>query len=106
MPEITFILDDGTEQTVEANSGSTVMQAAIDNGIEAMVAECGGACACATCHCYIEQPWQDKVNPASQMETDMLDCAVEPNEYSRLGCQVTLTDELNGIAVKLPASQY
>lgn len=106
MPEITFILDDGTEQTLDVKAGTTVMQAAIDNGIDAMVAECGGACACATCHCFIEQPWQDQVNQPSQMEADMLDCAVDPSEFSRLGCQIPIGDDLSGIVVKLPASQY
>jgi len=106
MPVITFIQLDGTHRVIDVSSGTTVMQAARDNGVAGIEAECGGACACATCHCYIEEGWFDRLEPRSDVEEGMLDCVVEPAPNSRLGCQVTLTDALSGITVRIPKSQY
>lgn len=106
MPRILFISHDGTETEVDAAVGTSVMQAAVNNGIDAMIAECGGACSCATCHCYVEDQWQDRVSPASSTEMDMLDCVVNPQANSRLGCQIVMTDALDGLVVRLPESQY
>ncbi|GAB3378734.1 (2Fe-2S)-binding protein [Spongiibacter taiwanensis] len=106
MPSIKFITHDGNEYDVEAESGTSVMQAALDNGIDAVLAECGGACSCATCHCYIDENWTDKVGAAEDIEKDMLSCVLDPQDNSRLSCQVKVTDELDGLVVRLPESQY
>ena len=82
------------------------MQGAVDNMIDGILAECGGCCSCATCHCYIEESWQDKVDPASDMETDLLDCVTDPKDTSRLSCQIKVTDALDGLIVHLPESQF
>lgn len=106
MPQITFISHDGNVQEAEATAGSTVMQVAVDNMIEGIVAECGGACACATCHCYLDAEWFSKLPEASELEVDMIECAVSPSEYSRLGCQLVITDAMDGMTVRLPESQH
>lgn len=106
MAKITYIEADGTEYTVDVKNGESVMQAAVDNDISGIVAECGGACACATCHCYIDEQWTDKIPSAKDLEQDMLECAAEPQDNSRLSCQITVTDELDGLIVRLPESQY
>jgi len=106
MPVITFVEANGTSHEVQAETGHTLMQTAIDNMIDGIVAECGGSCSCATCHCYIDPAWMDKVGQASGMEQDMLECVIEPKDNSRLSCQVVITDELDGLTVTLPASQY
>lgn len=106
MPSVKFIAVDGTEHVVQVAAGSNVMQAARDNDIAGIEGECGGACACATCHCYVEEGWLDKVEPASSAETGMIDCVVDPQPNSRLGCQITITEALDGLVVRLPKSQY
>jgi len=106
MPQVTYISHDGTAREVEAQSGSTLMQTAVDNMIEGIVAECGGACACATCHCYLDADGISKVPAAEELEIDMLECAVEPTEQSRLSCQVVVTDAMDGLIVRLPESQH
>ncbi|MGV6806859.1 MAG: 2Fe-2S iron-sulfur cluster-binding protein [bacterium] len=106
MPVVNFVDHDGNQFEANVEAGTSIMNAAIDNGIDGILAECGGACSCATCHCYIDDAWFEKVGPASELEQEMLDCAVEPKETSRLGCQVPVTDELDGIVVHLPESQY
>lgn len=105
MTLIKFITHEGNEYEANVNVGDTIMNAAIDNGIDGIVAECGGACSCATCHCYIDEAWQDKLSPAEGMESEMLECAVDPKPNSRLSCQITMTEALDGIVVHLPASQ-
>lgn len=106
MTQIIFETADGAQYEVEVTNGTTLMQAAVDNGIDAIVAECGGACSCATCHCYIEESFMDKIPAAGDVENSMLDYAMDPQDNSRLSCQVEITDALNGMRVKLPASQY
>jgi len=106
MPTVTFISADGSRHEVNASPGVSLMQAAIDNDIEGIVAECGGACSCATCHCYIEDEWKSKLSPHDDMESSMLECVLEPRPNSRLSCQVTLNDALDGLVVTLPESQY
>lgn len=106
MPVVKFITPDGDTREVEVEVGTSLMQAAVDNGIDQIVAECGGSCSCATCHCYIDEAWMDKVGSPSDMEKDMLDCVLEPKETSRLSCQVTVTEELDGLVVRLPEAQY
>lgn len=105
MVTITFIEHNGTEHTIEADTEQSVMQAALAANIPGINADCGGACACATCHTYIDAPWDSKFAPAEDLEKDLLECAIDVNEHSRLSCQLHLTEELNGLVVRLPASQ-
>ena len=106
MPKITFVSHDGESQVVNVDAGTSVMQAALDNGIDAIVAECGGACSCATCHVYVDGAWVAKVPAANDVEKDMLECVLDPAETSRLSCQVVVSEELDGLVVKLPESQF
>lgn len=106
MPQVTFVNVDGSSQEVHAESGTSVMQAAVDNGIDGIIAECGGACSCATCHVYVKEDWVGKLEPASDMEQGMLECAVDPKGNSRLGCQITLSDDLDGLVVEVPETQF
>jgi ferredoxin, 2Fe-2S len=105
MAKITFIDSDGTPRTVEGEVGSTVMETAINNGVPGIEAECGGACACSTCHVYIDEAWREKVGAPSPMEEDMLDFAygVQPN--SRLSCQIKVSEEFDGLVVRTPDRQ-
>ncbi|KAB2910419.1 MAG: 2Fe-2S iron-sulfur cluster binding domain-containing protein [Hyphomicrobiaceae bacterium] len=106
MAKITFIQPDGTEQTVEAAPGMTVMEAAKKELVPGIEAECGGACACATCHVYVDDAWHEKVGPPSEMEEDMLDFAFDVRESSRLSCQIKVTQELDGLIVRVPEKQF
>ncbi len=106
MAKITFIQPDGSSQTVDAEPGLTVMEAAKMNTIEGVEAECGGACACATCHVYVDAAWRDKAGKPSAMEEDMLDFAFDVREESRLCCQIKVSTELDGLVVRIPAKQF
>lgn len=106
MPSVTYIEANGNQQEINVQIGTTLMQAAVDNMVEGIVAECGGSCSCATCHCYIEESWVDKVDAASEMENDLLTCVAEPKGNSRLSCQVVVTSELDGLVVHLPTTQF
>ena len=106
MAKITFIQHNGTEQTVEGIPGMTVMEAAIKNMVPGIDADCGGACACATCHVYVDGAWQSKTGSKSAMEESMLDFAENVEANSRLACQIKVTDELDGLVVRLPESQH
>ena len=105
MPKITYIEHDGTSRTVDAETGSTVMEAAIRNGIPGIEAECGGACSCATCHVHVDEAWMEKVGKPAPMEEDMLDFAFDVRPNSRLSCQIKVTDELDGLVVSTPERQ-
>jgi len=105
MAKITFIEHSGKEHVVEVANGLTVMEAARDNNVPGIEADCGGACACSTCHVYVDAAWADKLPAKDPMEEDMLDFAWEPSDLSRLTCQVKVTDELDGLVVKLPEKQ-
>lgn len=106
MTNITFISADGNEQTVQARVGDSVMQTALAHGIDGITAECGGAMACATCHAYVADEWAGKVGPAGEIEADMLDFAAsEVTPASRLSCQIIITEELDGLVLRLPATQ-
>jgi 2Fe-2S ferredoxin len=105
MVQITYIDSGGTARTVEAEVGSTVMESAIKNDIPGIEAECGGACACATCHVYIEPDWQEKVGGPSPMEEDMLDFGYDVRPNSRLSCQIKVTEALDGLTVRVPERQ-
>lgn len=105
MVKITFVDFKGEARTIEASEGSTVMEAAIRNDIPGIVGECGGACACATCHVIVDPDWAEQVGKAAQMEEDMLDFASEVQPTSRLSCQIKLTAELDGLVVRTPERQ-
>jgi 2Fe-2S ferredoxin len=105
MARITFIQNDGTERVVEAEPGMTVMEAAVKNSIPGIAAECGGACACATCHVYVDEAWREKVGGPSPMEEDMLDFGYDVKPSSRLSCQIKVSDELDGLIVRTPERQ-
>ena len=105
MAKITFIDPSGASRTVDAETGSTVMENAIRNDVPGIEAECGGACACATCHIYVDEAWREKVGPPSPMEEDMLDFGFDVKENSRLSCQIKVTDELDGLVVRTPERQ-
>ncbi len=106
MPKITFVNADGTRRTVVARDGQSVMSAAVENGIEAIVAECGGACACGTCHCFIDEGWADRLAAPQSLEQEMIECLLNPAVSSRLSCQIRMCDELDGLVVHLPEAQY
>lgn len=106
MPRIIFISHDGREQEVDAVAGVSVMQAAVDNCIDGILAECGGACSCATCHCFVDEPWLDKLPPADPLELQMIECALDPQPNSRLSCQLAISDDLDGLIVRLPPRQF
>ncbi len=106
MPKITFVQPDGTSQVIEAQTGATVMESAKLHEVPGIEAECGGACACATCHVYVDPAWREKTGTPSEMEEDMLDFAFDVREESRLSCQIKVTDALDGLVVRVPAKQY
>ena len=105
MVKINFINHKGETQTVDAEAGSTVMEAAIRNAVPGILAECGGACACATCHVYVEETWKEKTGDPSPMEEDMLDFAFDVRPTSRLSCQIKVAAELDGLKVTVPERQ-
>jgi 2Fe-2S ferredoxin len=105
MPTITFKEHDGTARTVEAEIGSTVMETAIRNGIPGIVAECGGACACATCHVYVDPAFTEIVGDPEPMEEDMLDFAYDVRPNSRLSCQIRVREAIDGLIVTTPEKQ-
>ena len=105
MTKITYIAFDGTRFEIEAQNGSTVMENAIRNSVPGIEAECGGACACATCHVYVEGAWSEVVGPPEAMEEDMLDFAYDVRPTSRLSCQIRVRDELDGLVISIPERQ-
>jgi len=105
MPKITYIEHNGKTHIVEVPNDLTVMEGAVQNNIPGIDADCGGACACATCHVYVDSKWFDKLPKIQDAEQDMLDMAYEPKKLSRLGCQITVTNELDGLVVKMPSKQ-
>ena len=105
MPKITFIQPDGTEQTVEIAIGWSVMEGAVRSLVPGIDADCGGACACATCQVYVAPGWEDKLPPKSDMEETMLDFAPDVRPNSRLSCQLRMSAALDGIVLNLPKSQ-
>ena len=105
MPKITYIEHSGKSHVVEVPNELSVMEGAVQNNIPGITADCGGACACATCHVYVDEKWFDKLKKKDEAEQDMLDMAFEPNKFSRLSCQISVSDELDGIIVKIPSKQ-
>ncbi len=105
MVKITYIDFAGTSRTVDAQVGATVMETALKNGVPGIEAECGGACACATCHVYVDEAWRAKVGEPSAMEEDMLDFGYDVRANSRLSCQIKVREELDGLVVRTPERQ-
>ena len=105
MPKITYIEHQGKSHTLEVANGLTVMEGAVQNNIPGIDADCGGSCACATCHVYVDEKWFSKLSSKESAEEDMLDMAFEPKKFSRLACQITVEDKLDGLVVKMPSKQ-
>lgn len=106
MPVVKFVNHDGSAKEVEVSVGTTLMHAAMDNGISGIVADCGGACSCGTCHCYIGEEWLAKTGEPDDIEKDMIDFILDPKPNSRLSCQVVMSDDLDGMVVTIPENQY
>ncbi len=105
MPKITYIEHGGKLHTVEVSNGLSVMEGAVQNNVPGIDADCGGSMACATCHVYVKEDWFNKLPKKEDGEEDMLDMAFEPKKNSRLSCQLTITDQLEGLIVNLPEKQ-
>ena len=105
MVKINFTDHTGTTRSVDVDAGATVMEAAIRNAIPGIEAECGGACACATCHVYVDEAWREKVCSPTPMEEDMLDFGYDVRPNSRLSCQIKVTDDLEGLTLTTPERQ-
>lgn len=105
MPKVVFVQPDGTARSVDAPVGITLMEAARRHGVIGILAQCGGACACATCHVYVDPQWTARIGTPEDMEAGMLETAFEPRANSRLSCQVHLTEGLDGLAVTVPGKQ-
>jgi 2Fe-2S ferredoxin len=106
MAKITYVEHDGTEHVVDVADGLSVMEGAVNNMIPGIDADCGGACACATCHVYVDDKFMDKIEPKEDMEQTMLDFAPDVKETSRLSCQIKVKPELDGMVVRMPESQH
>lgn len=107
MALITYVQHDGTRRDIDVPVGDTVMQGALDNMVEGIVAECGGGLACATCHCYVDDAWAAKTGTPSEVEAEMLEATSAPRKpTSRLSCQINVTEALDGLVVYLPESQF
>lgn len=106
MPTINFIHPDGTKQDIDVVAGKRIMQAALANDVDGIIGECGGQVMCATCHVYLDAAWADRVPPITEEEDEMLEGSASPRTTeSRLSCQIPVTDDLDGIVVRLPATQ-
>ncbi len=106
MPKIIFVQPDGSQQIVEAAVGESLMDAATANLVPGILADCGGGCSCATCHVYVDAAWVAKLAPADEMEEAMLEGALNPDDRSRLSCQLRVSEALDGIVVHVPAAQF
>ena len=106
MPQVIFINPDGSRRAIEVPLGWSLMEAAVQNDVQGIVAECGGGCACATCHVIVDSAWNARLPAHSEHENDMLECTAVPREAtSRLSCQLKMTAELDGILIQVPARQ-
>tara|TARA_B100001057_G_scaffold145460_1_gene145434 strand:+ start:1210 stop:1530 length:321 start_codon:yes stop_codon:yes gene_type:complete len=105
MAKITYNTNDSKTHTIDVQNGLTVMEGAVQNDIPGIDADCGGGMACATCHVYVKEDWWDKLPDKEDGEEDMLDMAHEPNKFSRLSCQIIVSDELDGLEVSIPSKQ-
>jgi ferredoxin, 2Fe-2S len=106
MAKITYVEFNGTKHVIDVQAGMSVMEGAVKNNVPGIDAECGGACACATCHVYVDPDWRAKTGEQGDLEASMLDIAYNPQPNSRLSCQIKVTEELDGLVVNMPASQH
>jgi 2Fe-2S ferredoxin len=106
MVQVHYIAFDGSKRDIDVPVGVSVMEGAVDNRIRGIDGDCGGACACATCHVYVAPEWIDRLPPPNELERNMLKFALNPGEGSRLSCQIKVTPALEGLTVRLPESQY
>ena len=106
MPEITYVEHNGTEHRVEVAEGTSIMQGAVDHLVPGIEGDCGGLCACGTCHVYIEEPSQDICGNPDELECGMLEFAYDVDDRSRLCCQITVTTDMEGLIVHMPGRQY
>jgi 2Fe-2S ferredoxin len=106
MSKVTYIEPGGQQHVVEVQPGFSVMEGAVQNGVPGIPATCGGSCACATCHVYIDDAWRSRVGPRNELEESMLEMADDVQPNSRLGCQIKLTVELDGLVVRIPGGTY
>jgi ferredoxin, 2Fe-2S len=106
MPTIVFIEHNGEQHAVQVEAGGSVMQAAVENAVPGIVADCGGSCSCGTCHGFVDPAWLAKLPPAGTAENALLEGLLELQPNSRLTCQITVTAEIDGIIVRLPKSQF
>ena len=106
MPKIIYVTQDAVRHEVDVENGYSVMEGAINNNINGIVAECGGACACATCHSYVDESWVEKINEMDDMEDSMLDMSFDRKENSRLTCQIEVSDELDGLVVYVAENEF
>lgn len=105
MATITYIEHNGTEHVLDIEDGTSIMQGAINNNVRGILADCGGACSCATCHVYVNSQWLDKLDAQSEMEEILLEEVCEPQDNSRLSCQITVSQALDGMVVRMPEKQ-
>ncbi len=106
MTRIIYIEHSGEKHELEIANGTSIMQAALDNNVRGIVADCGGSCSCATCHVYIDENWLNKASEKSEMEEILLEEVCDPQDNSRLSCQVEVSDELEGMIVRIPERQF
>ena len=106
MPQVTYIEHDGTEHRIELEEGLSVMRGAVDNGVPGIDADCGGECACATCHVYVDEEWLARTGRPGEQEASMLSFAATAQPNSRLSCQITMSAALDGLVVRLPEAQH
>ena len=106
MPKLTFIAFDGTHHRVDAPAGTSLMRAATDNNVPGIDGDCGGNCACATCHVFVDAPWAERLGPRTPQEEEMLNFTAELRDSSRLACQIVVTDALDGLLVSMPDGQH
>lgn len=106
MPRVVYIDFEENQHEVEVPNGDNLMQAALDNDVPSILGDCGGACACATCHVYVDPAWVEKTGAPSEAESEMLEGLIDPQPTSRLCCQIFMNDDLDGLVVRLPESQF
>ena len=105
MPKVTYIQPNGVARVVDVRAGTTAMEAAVDHDVAGIVAECGGACSCATCHVYVDPAWAERLPPPDPQESGMLECVLDRRDTSRLSCQIVLTPALDGLVLKVADEQ-
>ena len=105
MPKVTYVQPGGVSKVVDVRAGTTAMEAAVDNDVAGIVAECGGACSCATCHVYVDPAWEAKLPPPDAQESGMLECVLDRQDTSRLSCQIVLTPALDGLVLRVADEQ-